>query len=127
MKRKALTGKEIADFLQVTPQDYQDMPDIVHFGHGAYNVQQLLSSDEIFIVPEDLRKIADNYVPGDIWKDAYYGVIYLYLGQITNGLEVVLNLGGFTACMGAVMQGVIDSGEGAKIFFDEKLFTPHKQ
>ncbi|MBT3297612.1 hypothetical protein HN385_01705 [archaeon] len=119
-----ISGIDLVQLMDVEVSTYDSIKIPKYAEHAfLYPRNLFVDSYEITNFPERVMKVIEGeYKTGEIWKDTYYDVIYLYVGKFNEEKDVVINLGGDTGRMGCLEQGVINSGDEGRIFFDKKLF-----
>lgn len=126
METNNMTGAEFLSLLGVTAIDYKDFPGVT-LGHDSIDLHDYFSQAKAVIpVPKGVERVAEGrFNSGEIWMDTSYDVVYLYIGKLPEGQDVVLNMGGDTGCTGCFEVGIInDENDDSKIFFDVIIYTP---
>lgn len=131
-----ISGKTLANFLDAIPEkytglypqygkrDYCPCEDLnINDCKGMITVMDALSLESITGFPVGVRKISKGkYVSGEVWKDNHFNNIFFYIGKLSNGKDVVMNLGGMMGGAGSIEIGKVNREDEKNIIFDEKLF-----
>ena len=116
-----LSGKDLAALMDVDPEMYRSFPRV-----GPYRIHPLDLLTEAKVVkgfPEGVQRVTGGrYKSGEIWLDFHHEIVYLYIGKTSEENDLVLQLGGYYSYEGILDQGIVNSGDAGKIFFDKRLF-----
>ena len=92
--------------------------------NGMFTVMKVLTRNELAEFPEETLKITEGeYRSGEVWIDGCERIAYLFVGQLPDKKDVVLNLGGETYNQGNFEIGYINSKKPTgRIYFSKKVF-----
>jgi len=99
--------------------------EIPRWGHSYLEPKVFFKEvEEVKGIPQNTQCVTEGkWKSGEIWKDTFYGIYYLYVGRtFKKNVDVVIILGGDTLYAGSVDKGVISSGDNGRIFFHKKIF-----
>ena len=118
-----ISGESLATLMGVDAETYRTA-NIPRFGHSFLHPSEILTEAKVVEgFPEGVQRATDGkYKSGEVWMDTFYEVMYLYIGKTPEGKDLAIELGGDTPYAGRLEQGVVNSGDEGRIFFDRKLF-----
>jgi hypothetical protein len=140
-KTRAISGKDLCTLMGVRVRDYvqlypgrneegycacMDLGDkLLHENcNGMLTVMKVLTKNELTEFPEETVRVSDGeYRSGEVWIDQCERIAYLFVGQLPNKKDVILNLGGETYNQGNFEIGYINGKKPTgRIHFSKKVF-----
>ncbi len=114
---ESLVGRSLFDYSLFRLED-ANIPDSHELLEPQLVLQRMLDRGIRSQLGDITSVQAGPYQSGEIWK-ASYDRLFLYLGKVQNGKDLLLNLGGDTFDAGSLHITHIDSSD---VHFVEKLF-----
>jgi hypothetical protein len=92
--------------------------------NGMLTVMKVLTKNELAEFPEGTVRVSEGeYKSGEVWIDKCDRIAYLFVGQLPNKKDIVLNLGGETYNQGNFEIGYVNGKKPTgRINFNKKVF-----